>query len=118
MAEVRVDEYGASHSSGIHITGRILLNMWRILRGEIKLNIYTFESCVAALLHLRVPHITSQQLTQWFSSGPGGKTRTRTLHECFHHLQARDAGKSLPITSSQLQLASFGIEMCRNVHIS
>ena len=66
------DEYGQLHASGIHCTGRIVLNVWRILRSELKLNIYTFESCVAAVLQLRTPHVQPQVLTHWFNSGPAG----------------------------------------------
>ena len=67
------DEYGALHASGIHCTGRIVLNVWRILRSELKLNIYTFESCVAAVLQLRTPHVQPHVLTQWFNAGPAGR---------------------------------------------
>ncbi|DBA81937.1 hypothetical protein WJX77_000726 [Trebouxia sp. C0004] len=66
------DEYGALHASGIHCTGRVVLNVWRILRSELKLNIYTFESCVAAVLQLRTPHVQPHVLTQWFNAGPAG----------------------------------------------
>ena len=66
------DEYGALHASGIHCTGRIVLNVWRILRSELKLNIYTFESCVAAVLQLRTPHVQPHVLTHWFNGGPAG----------------------------------------------
>ncbi|GAX80194.1 hypothetical protein CEUSTIGMA_g7632.t1 [Chlamydomonas eustigma] len=64
------DEYGRNHASGLHCTGRVLLNLWRIMRGELKLGSYTFENCVAAILRLRVPCITLQQLAAWFSAGP------------------------------------------------
>ena len=29
------DEYGADHMSEIHIVGRIVLNLWRIMRHEV-----------------------------------------------------------------------------------
>lgn len=31
------DEWGADHSSEIHIVGRIVLNLWRLLRHEVSL---------------------------------------------------------------------------------
>ena len=52
--------------------------MWRLLRSEIKLNIYTFESCVAALLQLRTPHLPPWLLTQCFNAGPGGMPQAQT----------------------------------------
>ncbi len=69
----QTDEYGLLHATGIHCTGRIILNLWRILRQETKLAIYTFESCVAHVLQLRVPHIPCYQLAQWFTGGPAGE---------------------------------------------
>lgn len=63
------DEYGRQHASGIHCTGRILLNMWRLLQSEVKLNIYTFEACVAALMQKRTPHMPAWLLTQCFKGG-------------------------------------------------
>jgi len=29
------DEYGADHASEIHVVGRIVLNLWRLLRHEV-----------------------------------------------------------------------------------
>ena len=31
------DEYGADYMSEIHIAGRIVLNLWRIMRHEVKI---------------------------------------------------------------------------------
>jgi hypothetical protein len=56
----------------MHSTGRILLNLWRIMKGEIKLGNYTFESCAAAVLRKRVPHVPPQQLAAWYSAGEAG----------------------------------------------
>lgn len=38
---------------------------------ELKLTSYSFESCVAAVLQLRVPHVPQPQLHAWFAGGPG-----------------------------------------------
>ena len=72
IAEKRQDEYGQLHASGLHCHGRIVLNLWRLLRSELKLRIYTFESCVAAVLQLRTPHVPAWVLAQWFNNGPAG----------------------------------------------
>jgi len=73
-AERRNDDYGQLHASGLHCHGRVVLNLWRLLRSELKLRIYTFESCVAAVLQLRTPHVPAWQLAQWFNNGPGGSS--------------------------------------------
>ena len=72
MKENQNDEYGQLHQSGLHSTGRIIINLWRALRSELKLNIYTFESCVAAVLQLQVPHIPAHELAQWYTGGASG----------------------------------------------
>ncbi|GLC55953.1 hypothetical protein PLESTB_001048500, partial [Pleodorina starrii] len=70
IKERQNDEWGALHASGLHVTGRVLLNLWRVLRGELKLGSYSFESCAAAVLGLRVPRVREQQLALWFGAGP------------------------------------------------
>ncbi|XP_010243556.1 PREDICTED: DNA polymerase zeta catalytic subunit [Nelumbo nucifera] len=66
------DEWGRTHASGVHVGGRIVLNIWRLMRGEVKLNIYTIEAVAEAVLKRKVPSIPNRILSQWFSSGPTG----------------------------------------------
>ena len=75
----QVDEYGQLHASGLHSAGRIILNMWRLLRSELKLPIYTFEACTAALLQLRTPHMPAWALAAWFNQPPSGGIRHAIL---------------------------------------
>lgn len=51
------------------VSGRIVLNMWRLMRGELKLTSYSFESVVAAVLRLRVPAVPQHQMAAWFNGG-------------------------------------------------
>jgi hypothetical protein len=60
------------HASGLHCAGRVVLNLWRVLRSELKLNVYTFENCVASILRRRAPHVPPAQLASWFNGGPAG----------------------------------------------
>ncbi|KAJ8027419.1 DNA polymerase zeta catalytic subunit [Holothuria leucospilota] len=60
------DAYGSDHTSEIHIGGRIVLNVWRLLRHEIALNIYTFENVAYHVLHQRVPLYSFQDLSAWY----------------------------------------------------
>ena len=48
------------------IVGRILLELWRLLRSEITLNIYTFENSIYHVLHERVPRYDLSLLSKWF----------------------------------------------------
>lgn len=70
------DEYAQDHESGIFITGRIILNLWRSLRSELKLMSYTYCSIAEHLLHCRFPFYSFEQLTSWFRQD---KSRYRTV---------------------------------------
>ncbi|KAJ6973963.1 hypothetical protein NC653_030110 [Populus alba x Populus x berolinensis] len=65
------DEWGRTHASGVHVGGRVVLNVWRLMRGEVKLNMYTVEAVGEAVLRRKIPSIPYKVLTKWFASGPG-----------------------------------------------
>jgi DNA polymerase elongation subunit (family B) len=50
----------------LQIGGRVVLNLWRILRSELSLNIYTFENCCYHILHERIPKYSYTLLTSFF----------------------------------------------------
>jgi DNA polymerase elongation subunit (family B) len=53
------------------IVGRILLDLWKILRNEITLNIYTFDNAVYHVLHERVPHYSLNVISKWLTNDEG-----------------------------------------------
>lgn len=53
--------------SSLKMTGRIVLDFWRLLRHEIALQSYTFENVVYHLLHERLPHYSFKDLTLWWN---------------------------------------------------
>lgn len=63
------DNYAYTQSSALRITGRHTLNLWRLMKGELTLNLYTLENVCYHLLHRRIPKFSHQTLTQWFKSG-------------------------------------------------
>ena len=56
--EGHTNEYDELHAAGIDIPGRLTLNLWRLLRTELKLGIYTqvhpacLRSCCLWNLHI------------------------------------------------------------------
>ncbi|KAJ4753536.1 DNA polymerase [Rhynchospora pubera] len=64
------DEWGRTHASGVHVGGRIVLNLWRLMRGEVKINMYSMEAVVEEVLRRKVPLISARVLNRWFASGP------------------------------------------------
>ena len=63
------ERYAYNHSSGLSVGGRIVLNLWRLFRDELKLGIYTYENVVAHVLGWRVPHFTNETRTRWWKQG-------------------------------------------------
>uniref|UniRef100_A0A8C5Q0F4 DNA polymerase zeta catalytic subunit n=1 Tax=Leptobrachium leishanense TaxID=445787 RepID=A0A8C5Q0F4_9ANUR len=62
------DEYGAETMSEIHIVGRIVLNVWRMMKSEVALTNYTFENVAFHVLHQRFPLFTFRTLSDWFDN--------------------------------------------------
>lgn len=53
--EGRTNEYEELHASGIDVPGRLTLNLWRLLRSELKLGTYTQVNVVLRLHRLPQP---------------------------------------------------------------
>ncbi|RCK64703.1 DNA polymerase zeta catalytic subunit [Candida viswanathii] len=63
------DRWGYTHTSNIEISGRHMLNVWRILRSEMSLTSYSLENVTYHLLHHTLPKFLHFQLSQWMKSG-------------------------------------------------
>ena len=63
------ERYAFNHSSGLTIPGRIVLNLWRLFRDELKLTIYTYENVTAHVLGSRAPFFSYQTRTRWWKHG-------------------------------------------------
>eukprot|EP00076_Gallus_gallus_P019596 XP_015140065.1 DNA polymerase zeta catalytic subunit [Gallus gallus] len=63
-----LDEYGSDTMSEINIVGRIILNIWRMMRNEVNLMNYTFENVGFHVLHQRFPLFTFRVLSDWFDN--------------------------------------------------
>ncbi|EDO42056.1 predicted protein, partial [Nematostella vectensis] len=60
------DQWGAAHASEIKIAGRIVLNVWRLMRHEVTLNVYSFENVAFHVLHERIPLFPYRSLSDWW----------------------------------------------------
>uniref|UniRef100_A0A8C7F9A8 DNA polymerase zeta catalytic subunit n=1 Tax=Oncorhynchus kisutch TaxID=8019 RepID=A0A8C7F9A8_ONCKI len=60
------DEYRADTMTEIHIIGRIVINLWRIMKTEVTLNNYSFENVAFHVLHQRFPLYSPRSLSDWF----------------------------------------------------
>lgn len=62
-----IDSWGGQHASGISMVGRIVFNVWRIMRSELALQSYSFESIAYHVLHQRIAHFSHTTLTKWYT---------------------------------------------------
>ncbi|GMM34253.1 DNA-directed DNA polymerase [Saccharomycopsis crataegensis] len=60
------DNYGYNHASGISVTGRYFVNVWRLLRSELALGDYNIENVVFAVFKKRIPSYSMKKLTELF----------------------------------------------------
>ncbi|KAJ6575123.1 hypothetical protein B0H19DRAFT_1127258 [Mycena capillaripes] len=60
------DQWGMRHTSTFKVSGRHVLNLWRVMRVELTLNIYTFENVVFHVLSRRTPRYGPATLKDWY----------------------------------------------------
>ena len=63
-------QYMINHSSPWSLVGRTCVNLWRVLRAELKLHVYTAENVALHVLHRHLPKFQHRTRTRWFSK-PG-----------------------------------------------
>jgi DNA polymerase zeta len=78
------NDWSHTHASGVHVGGRIVLNLWRLMRGEVKLNNYSLEAVADEVLRRKVPLVPTKTLNRWFVTGPG-----RGRHRCIEYVSSR-----------------------------
>ena len=82
--DVSENDWSHTHVSGIHVGGRIVLNLWRLMRAEVKLNNYSLEAVADEVLRRKIPLIPNRILNCWFATGPG-----RGRHRCIEYISNR-----------------------------
>lgn len=90
----RYDRYGYTHGSGMRITGRHMLNVWRHMRHEAALTSYTLENCCWHMLKERVAHVSAHRLVQWVQ----GLLRSRLAALRYLHQRVRLCCRLLQLT--------------------
>jgi DNA polymerase zeta len=101
------DRWGFNHTSTIRVTGRHMINIWRAMRSELNLLQYTMENVVFHLLHRRIPHYTSKDLTTWYKSDKPRdmmKVMKYFVSRTQMDLEILEANELIPRTSEQARL--------------
>ncbi|KAI5952782.1 REV3 [Candida jiufengensis] len=63
------DRWGYTHTANIEISGRHIINVWRIVKSDLALTSYTLENVCYHLLHKSLPRYSLHQISNWLSSG-------------------------------------------------
>ncbi|KAG8099150.1 hypothetical protein GUJ93_ZPchr0013g35749 [Zizania palustris] len=100
------NNWSRTHNSGIHVDGRIVLNLWRLMRAEVKLNNYSLEAVADEVLRKKIPLVPTKILNRWFATGPG-----RGRHRCIEYVNNRSS-LNLEILN-QLDLVNRTSELAR-----
>ena len=105
------DTWGYKKTSVLDIEGRIVLNVWRLMRSELNLTSYAFHNVEYHVLHERSPCFSAQKLSQYYL-GSNGLFRWRVLkyytHRCERILDLLDAINFIGRTSEFAKV--FGVE--------
>ncbi|KAI3650014.1 hypothetical protein MP228_005646 [Amoeboaphelidium protococcarum] len=75
---MKANEWGYQKASGLKVTGRIVLNAWRLFRAEMALTSYTYQTMMYHVLHRRVPKFSPFSLSRWYW-GRDGLDRYRVV---------------------------------------
>jgi len=71
----------------LHIAGRVVLNLWRVLKSEVALNSYTLENCCFHILKERTAKYGYAELNSWFEHR-SDLYRWRTVEYYLYRAQA------------------------------
>lgn len=66
LRKVNLDEYAIKKQSGMRISGRVLLNVWRNMK-DYKLRNYNIQNVVFHLLNIRIPEFNYETLTKMYN---------------------------------------------------
>ncbi|KAL1526822.1 hypothetical protein AB1Y20_015514 [Prymnesium parvum] len=112
------DLWGERVQSGIHIVGRLVVNVWRCAQQELPLCSYTLENVAHRLLQERVPAYSHETLTRWWDHGlsPSHSNRDGGKHRVLQYylqrvrlcLRVADAMEVVPRTSELARV--FGLD--------
>lgn len=98
--------------TGVEVPGRVVFNLWRLLRSEIKLPIYTYEHCVRAVLGRTEPKVRAEDLTRLLGSawaGARARARDHVAHRGRSALQLVDRTALVSRTAELSRL--FGVPL-------
>lgn len=77
------DRWGETHATSVKISGRHVLNLWRVMRSEMNLLQYTLENVAFHQLKIRIPKYNHFDLQRWLASNSAAQQQ-RVLRYYMH----------------------------------
>ncbi|EDO18346.1 hypothetical protein Kpol_1013p17 [Vanderwaltozyma polyspora DSM 70294] len=71
-----IDKWGSNRSSGVKVTGRHIINIWRAMRASTNFNQYTIENLCSKLLNKRLPHFSFSDLSKMWNGNDVTEIKT------------------------------------------
>lgn len=103
--------YMARKMTELRVPGRIILNVWRLMRHEAALTSYSLSSVAFHILHVRLPKYSFSQLACWFdddSTASRSRVLEFYLHRCHYTMQLLRRLDLVARTSEMARL--FGLQ--------
>lgn len=66
--QIKINSF-SDDEQNLKLTGRVLLDVWRLMKHEIALQSYSFENIMYHVLHRRIPLYSFKDLTFWWDHG-------------------------------------------------
>ena len=85
------DAFGADEMSEVNLVGRLVLNMWRILKSESNLRSSDFHVVYHEVMKKRIPVFKYKDLTSWFNP-LSHSLSAKLAYKTFDHLHTRCIG--------------------------
>ncbi|EEB05155.1 DNA polymerase zeta catalytic subunit Rev3 [Schizosaccharomyces japonicus yFS275] len=105
------DPWGHRKATSLHVVGRHLLNIWRLMKGEYNLFNYSLESVVSHVFDTQTPHYSQNDLnTLWASSQLRDKLHFVQYHLSRVSYDLRILVSSAVITKVREQARIIGVD--------
>ncbi|KAF7306933.1 DNA polymerase [Mycena indigotica] len=105
------DQWSSRQNSSFKVSGRHVLNLWRVMRSEITLNAYTFENVAFHCLGRRIPHFNQLTMKRWLGD-PSPERRTRVYSQLAQRCEINlDILEKTEVVTKTAEFARvFGVE--------
>ncbi|CAN6620817.1 DNA polymerase zeta catalytic subunit [Trichomonascus vanleenenianus] len=108
--KVEGNTWGLRHTTDLAVTGRHIINIWRVLRGELSLFRYTLQNVAFNAFKERFPLYTSDTLTEWYNGSAMDLSNVLTFYLDSVHYDLRFIEKFEIVSKYSEQARIIGVD--------